>query len=893
MMNALPFLSGFTFLHPWVLAALAGLPALWWLLRLMPPAPKHILFAPVRFLAGLIPERQTPSHTPWWILLLRCLIIALIVIALAGPVRGPVETMDTNARIRIVIDNGWSSASLWDVQIRRAEDIIARAAQSKQEIEIAATALLPGREAPVLQGPMSAGEARTFLRTLEPLPWPSDNRKLLDKITAAAYDGKVHSYWLGTGIDESNSKALADVLQEQGKLFYFKPGERDLPLALKPDMTPEQPLRFLVDAPGATAAAQGRSVEAVSTDGRVLDRQPLTFTEGGNDGRVTFDLPADLRAHLSKVRIAGRQDAGALYMTDDISRRRSVGILTSKDVGDTKPFLDALFYLTRALSPYADLTTGDAQDLIERGQDVLIVTDDAAMPPAVLQELEHWLEQGGLILRFAGPDMKDMESLTPVPLRGGQRALEGNLSWERPQKLAAFPKDSPLSDIGLREDITVKSQVLADPSFDLTGKVWAALEDGTPLITADARGKGMLVMVHTAADPSWSDLPLSGVYVQMLRRIIMLSGTTAQNLTQTGDLQPVSVMNAYGVLRAATNEKPIPAADFATVVPNNAQPPGFYGRGGYTQALNLGERIQTLRPMPSLPAGAVLKNYDGAVQQNFTPWLLAASLMLFLLDWIVLMVMSGSLRALKWKHAAIILLLAFPLPAHADEKSDIVHAGDIFMAYVKSGQPSIDDTTERGLSALKQILEQRTSIAPGGVVAVNPENDDLSFYPFVYWPVHETASSLSDKAILNIQHYLDHGGTILFDTRGRTTNALQSLIRPLAVPALMPIEKDHVLNKTFYLIDSYPGRYNERQLWVEENSVAGRDGVSSIIIGSNDWAAAWAALPGAGGPSYLTGQTRQEELAIRFGVNFVMYALTGNYKADQVHLPHILQRLDQ
>ena len=35
----------------------------------------------------------------------------------------------------------------------------------------------------------------------------------------------------------------------------------------------------------------------------------------------------------------------------------------------------------------------------------------------------------------------------------------------------------------------------------------------------------------------------------------------------------------------------------------------------------------------------------------------------------------------------------------------------------------------------------------------------------------------------------------------------------------------------------------------------------------------------------------QREMACRFGVNLVMYALTGNYKADQVHVPAILERL--
>jgi hypothetical protein len=888
------WLTGFSFLHPWMLGALAALPVLWWLLRLMPPAPKHILFAPIRFLAGLIPERQTPSHTPWWILLLRCLIVALIILALAGPVRGPAEDMSNNVHIRLVIDNGWASASLWDQQMRRAEDLITRAGQNKQEIEITGTAPQPGQKLPLVEGPLSAGDAAALLRSLTPLPWPADNRALTQALTDKDDKTLTHTYWLGSGIDESGFAGLAALLQDQGQLFYYAPEETDLPVALKTQSTPEKPLGISVDVPGTAPIAKNISVEVLSVDGRVLDRQPLTTTQGSFDGNASFELPPDLRAQISRIQITGRRGAGSVLMMDDLSRRRSVGIVSSKEASDTKPFLDALFYLTRALSPYADLHVGEADTLLEQGQDVLIVTDDAALPPAVLQSLEEWMNQGGLILRFAGPNMTDGQTLTPVPLRIGQRALEGNLSWEKPQKLKEFPAGTPLADLPLKEDIIIKTQVLADPAFDLTGKIWASLEDGTPLITADTRGKGLLVMIHTAAGPAWSDLPLSGLYVQIMRRIIGLSGGVNMKDVTSGDLKPLSIMDGFGALRAPGAEKSIQAEQFADIKPDSEHPPGLYGRAGFVQALNLGDSLSTLK-IAELPAGAIRKAYDRTIQTHYMPWLLTAAFILFLIDWVVLMVLSGSLRALKFKPVALIIFALICIqPAYAAESDDVKYAGDIYLAYVKSGQSAVDDTTQQGLETLSKVLQQRTSVEPDGVIAVDPENDDLSFFPIIYWPVSESIQPLSDKEVLNIQHYLDHGGTILFDTRGRTSAALQTLLHPLSIPALIPIEKDHVLNKTFYLINAYPGRYSEEKLWVEENSAGGRDGVSSIIIGSNDWASAWASPHEAGiGQSYLTGGTREQELALRFGINLVMYALTGNYKADQVHLPHILQRLDQ
>ena len=79
---------------------------------------------------------------------------------------------------------------------------------------------------------------------------------------------------------------------------------------------------------------------------------------------------------------------------------------------------------------------------------------------------------------------------------------------------------------------------------------------------------------------------------------------------------------------------------------------------------------------------------------------------------------------------------------------------------------------------------------------------------------------------------------------------------------------------------------------MENDSANGRDGVSSVLIGSHNWAASWASNA-SNTRRTIYGKTRQDELALRFGVNLMMYALTGNYKADQVHVPYILERLGE
>ena len=111
-------------------------------------------------------------------------------------------------------------------------------------------------------------------------------------------------------------------------------------------------------------------------------------------------------------------------------------------------------------------------------------------------------------------------------------------------------------------------------------------------------------------------------------------------------------------------------------------------------------------------------------------------------------------------------------------------------------------------------------------------------------------------------------------------------------PPLEPIPNDHVLGRTFYLLDDFPGRYPGGEVWVEATPEgSARDGVSGLVIGSADWASAWAVDENGRPLAPVEGGDFQRELAIRFGVNLAMYALTGNYKADQVHVPAILERL--
>jgi hypothetical protein len=266
-----------------------------------------------------------------------------------------------------------------------------------------------------------------------------------------------------------------------------------------------------------------------------------------------------------------------------------------------------------------------------------------------------------------------------------------------------------------------------------------------------------------------------------------------------------------------------------------------------------------------------------------------------------------------------VLVGATAMPPRAfaqNEDAALKATTETHLAYVTTGNADVDQISKAGLQGLTLFLAQRTALEAGDPTAVDPARDELAFFPLIYWPIVPDAPKPSAEALSRIDAYMKQGGTVLFDTRDAVEAApgaenrspgmmaLRAILSSLDIPELEPVPRDHVLTKTFFLLKDFPGRFSSGQLWVEATQVENEDGaerparagdgVSSILITSNDFAGAWAMRQdGQAMLPLVPGDPRQREFAFRAGVNIVMYTLTGNYKADQVHVPALLERLGQ
>lgn len=909
-------ISTLTFMQPLLLSGLLTLPLLWWVLRITPPAPKTVFFPATRFLTGLISDQNTPSASPWWILLLRLLICALIIIALARPVTNPAKPLDVSSDVRIFIDNDWASAQVWDLQINAAKDIIAQADRSGRSVYILPS--ISSENKTVTQhGPMPADQALSVLSGLTPYPWSARYGKITEFLRGNVPSDDIHTIWLSHGLRNKGTSSLIDRLKQQGSLHIVRPSAENTPLLLRPyqgkPARNEKASDVRISVEGMRGARNvSATVQVRGQNGTIIDAKTQVLTPDKPVGHISFDkINADDHM-ITGYSIAGRKGAGAHFVLSSQKKKPSVGIVAPVTDDSAAPLTQAEYFLKRALFPYSHIETGTLSDLLGSNLSVIILPDVANMPSETLNALEKWVNDGGLLLRFAGTNMAASRQhvLTPVRLRSGERALSGSLSWEEPQTIAAFNEDSPLFGLDIPSDISINQQILAEPSIDDHAEIWAQLTDGTPFITASRKENGRIVLIHTTANADWSDFALSGLYLQTLKRIIGMAGQkhTVSSKNSYASLDPIMVMDGFGnMITPPVSVLPLPVQDIKNALPSRSHPPGIYGKGAMRYALNIGDHLPALQNAPS-DINVSTDFYNRDYETDTSPFFLYCAFILFLLDWIIMMFIAGHIRSFLRRTALPLIMLfccIFTGAAHADQQRDIQYANGLYLAYIETGDPSVDTVTQRGLEILSDVLARRTSVEPEGVVALNPETGTLSFFPLIYWSIVEGQKPYSAKAMENIQNYLSQGGTILFDTRdqNQSTNrdalntshaaVLRAITTNLNIPALSPIPDDHVLGRSFYLLDTYPGRYNSGTLWIEEHSAAGRDNVSSVLIGGNDWATSWADAKSASPMNRHSRSygAKQKEMSLRFGVNLVMYVLTGNYKADQVHIPHILERL--
>lgn len=920
------------FTNPWLLSALIVLPLLWLLLRAVPPAPVSKFFPGVILLLGLNDETQTSDRTPWWLLMLRMLVLSLVIIGLAGPVMNPLTATEKRAQLLILLDGGWASVRDWEAHQTLLHQVLRQAARNGQRV---ALARLTNPETPVFG---TAQAAQNRIVSFAPQPWaPRANEMLtaLEPLEGQRFD----ILWLSDGLAQPGRNTLLATLQKHGAVEVIETGKTLIglePAQLQDGMVSLFATRL------TSANDQTITVIAHGTDPsgqpQVVARMPATFAAGKKRLRVQISLPKELRERVSRFEIEDQPGAAAISLTGNSLSRPKVALVSDQSDRERLDLLSPMHFLTKAFAPTADLVTGNLTTLLPANPDLIVLADIAKLSKDEQEQLTHWIKQGGLLLRFSGARIaasnlsRDSDHpLMPVRLRAGGRSVGGAMSWGAPKTLADFAPNSPFFGLDIPPDVSVSTQVLAQPNPTLPQRVISALSDGTPLVTRKMLGEGQIVLFHVTANAEWSSLPLSGLFVQMLERLSRsISGkTSSAEILQGTVWKAEQTLTAHGQLETALQQAGVTGKDLFSAPLSATLRPGLYSHAGETAARNVLPN-DTILQAAKWPLGTNLRGLNAVRETPLAGWCLILALLAMLVDVAATLALTRPLVSVAaliglfavlsdgWKAEARQELTTKKTVQEVAVSGTAIRASsELSLAYILTGNAKVDAISELGLTGLSRALTARTSVEPAAPTGLNLERDDLVFYPLLYWPMTSDQKLPSQQAYRKLNDFMRSGGMILFDTRdgdiadfsSATANGkqLEKISYELDIPTLEVIPADHILTRTFYLLQDFPGRYSSADIWVEsapqaKEKAARRpfrnlnDGVSPVVIGANDWAAAWA-QDAQGRPMFPVGRSnrgdRQRELAYRFGINLVMHVLTGNYKSDQVHVPALLERLGQ
>lgn len=632
------------FAVPWVLAAGIGLPVLWFLLRAVPPRAREVVFPGTQLLFGLADPTPVTQRTPWWLLALRLGAVAAAILALAGPVWRPGPQIGGSGPLLVLIDAGWAAAPGWQETQARAAQAVEQAQAQGRPVALWLADGQGGRgDGPVFA---EAGAAEAALRAAAPQPWetryPADPARFL-----SGAPERLDTLWLADGAEHVHRPALLAALAARGSVTVVPPPRILRALSLTGGAQPA--LTLSASAPGDLPAilAMGPDPQGVPRQLARLTPPPPTAGPGGVSANLPIDLPPELRNRVTRFVLEGEASAGAVVLADDRVRRRKVALVGDARATEGQALLSPLHYLREALAPSADLVEGSLADVLPAAPDVIALVD--AAPGAQAEALAQWVAEGGTLIRFAGPRMAAMQDLgadplLPVRLRPGGRAAGGALSWGAPRGIAPFAGDGLFAGLSIPAEVMVRAQLLPEPDPDLPARTLAQLTDGTPLVTRAAMGEGQLVLVHSSANAEWSNLALTGLFIQMLDRLVQSARvgdraeTEAATAAEAPHWQPQLVLDGFGRPQPPGDLAPVPAAAFAEG-PSPVAPAGLYAAGERRAALNAGGPVT-----PATWPGAVVESSGAAPGTALGGWLLALAALALAADALGSAIIAGSRR---------------------------------------------------------------------------------------------------------------------------------------------------------------------------------------------------------------------------------------------------------
>ena len=907
-------ITNIAFTYPFALLLLVFSPVIWKFLKSKPLTVELKKFPAISLISKIKSIDNTFENNSLLIIILRFLIFVLLVIALSKPYFKNVAKNVELKQILLIVDDSWESGINWYSKIEKIKSLLDSNSLENISYTLVTSSKVNENKFKFLKNKNSS-EILAFVNSIKPNSWNSDFNELFKFL-----ETDIKSYEKIFWFTES-------LISESKKNFFLKIKDNNLKIiqSLNKELSPliflkEQKIKgnYIFEIYDFNKFYKNVVIDCYDIRDRLILRKNVKGSDKSNSDwnitQVDLRIAKEFDDSIIYFHFNNLMSSTAKVMKTNISGQKKVGIIQPNYSKKIIEFNRANFYIENAMKSDHDISTGSVSDLISKKISLMFSDDFDSSFISEEEKIINWIKSGGTFVKFGGEKfLNTINKQTNKKFFGifepesDPVNLDHELSFRKDLSLKNFKKGNLFYGLIVNEKVKVNKYIELKKNLEFKNlQHLAYLENGAPLISEFEIGKGKLVFFHIPANTNWSTLPLSILFVNILEKLNLYSKGVKEN-SNNQIFKPFKILDGLGTFEDPSlntmnlNEKDLRKNTYQL---NYQNPPGIYKNKSDLYGLNMPNYLKDKKYTFSFPDEYLINEFNKFEVKNLRKNIVFCILFLFLLE-TFLTLQNRDIFKIKFfrsstKFLSLILIITTVLTFKVESADQVINkVNTTKLAYVKTGNKEVDEISKNGILSISEYITSKTSVILDSPDEVDLEEHDIFFYPILYFPFINSKETVGEKKIRKLQNFINNGGILIFDCKNNfekffIDDCLDDILlnfKDLDISSPIKLQNKNTLSKSFYLLKEFPGRRNQ-DVFVSFNNQINNNEVVSVIFGINDWSGSWAKSDNGFELPILSGTEEQRTLSFRFGVNIVVYSLTGNYKSDQVHIPEILKRMN-
>ena len=907
-------INNIAFTYPFALLLLLFSPVIWKILKSKPLTVELKKFPAISLISKIKSVDNTFENNSLLIIILRFLIFILLVIALSKPYYRNVAKNNELQQVLLIVDDSWESGISWYSKIEKIKGLLDSNSLENISYSLVTSSKVNEEKFKFLKNKNSS-EILAFINSIKPNSWNSDFSDLFKFLEPNLKNFESIFWFTESMISESKKKFFLKI--KDNNLKIIETLNKDLPPLI---FLKEQEIKgnYNFEIYDFSNFYKNVVIDCYDIKDRLILRKNVKGSDKSNANwnitEVTLKISKEFDDSIIYFHFNNLMSSTAKIIKTNISGQKKIGIIQPNYNKKMREFSRANFYIENAMKSNHNISIGSVSDLISRKISLMFSDDSDSSIISEEKKIIDWIESGGTFVKFGGEKF-----LNTINKKLNKRFfgtfepesdpinLDHELSFRKDLSIKKFKKGSLFYGLVVPEKIKINKYIELKKDLEFKNfQHLAYLENGAPLITEFEIGKGKLVFFHIPANTDWSTLPFSILFVNILEKLNLYSIGVKEN-SNNQIFKPFKILDGLGGFEdPSLNTMNLNSKDLKdnTYPLNYQNPPGIYKNKSDVYGLNIPNYLKDKKYSFSFPDEYLINEFDKFEVKNLRKNIIFCILFLFLLETLLTLqnrdIFKIKLFRSSTKFLGLILIITTVLTFKVQSADEVINkVNTTKLAYVKTGNKVVDEISKNGILSISEYITSKTSVILGAPDEIDLNEDDIFFYPILYFPFINSKETVSEKKIRKIQNFINNGGILIFDCKNNfeklfIDDCLDDILlsfKDLDITNPIKLQNDNTLSKSFYLLKEFPGRRNQ-DVFISFNNQINNNEVVSVIFGINDWSGSWAKSKNGFELPILSENEEQRTLSFRFGVNIIIYSLTGNYKSDQVHVPEILKRMN-